>query len=507
MTENKQLFINLISQIIAFAVNLSINFFVTPYIVEQLGSEAYGFIGLANNFVNYASIVTIALNSMLGRFVTINFHQGNIKKANMYYNSVLLANVILSVIMLIPSILCVIYIEKIINVPAYLLFDVKWTFAIVFANFLLSIIISVFGLGFFVKNKLYINSMVSIGSNIIKVLVIVGLFVIFKPNITFMVIGTLVASLFIAVSSLYYNKKLMPELKFDKRDVSKICIKELFASGIWNVITKLSQILTSGLDLLIANIFIDAMAMGVLSLSKTVSTVISSFISSLASVFSPNLTILYAKNNINEMVKDIKSAIKIIGVFIVIPNVILIVLGKDFFSLWLPNQNANLLQVLSVLAVINSCISGPIQPLYQVFTITNTVKVNSKILILNAFMTFIFTLIILNCSSLGVFAIAGVSTITAIIVALIFHIPFSAKVLGLKWNTFYSGVIKCIIALVIEIAVGWFIKSFFVISNWISWIGVAVIIGCVGLIISILVILNNIERKFLINKIRKMLRI
>ena len=110
MTENKQLFINLISQIIAFAVNLSINFFVTPYIVEQLGSEAYGFIGLANNFVNYASIVTIALNSMLGRFVTINFHQGNIKKANMYYNSVLLANVILSVIMLIPSILCVIYI-------------------------------------------------------------------------------------------------------------------------------------------------------------------------------------------------------------------------------------------------------------------------------------------------------------------------------------------------------------------------------------------------------------
>ena len=81
--------INILSGIVVMLVNLGINFIVSPYIVATLGEEANGFTQLANNFVTYASLLTIAFNSMAGRFISINFHRGNKEKVKQYYSSVL----------------------------------------------------------------------------------------------------------------------------------------------------------------------------------------------------------------------------------------------------------------------------------------------------------------------------------------------------------------------------------------------------------------------------------
>ena len=43
----KQMSINIIASIVSFAVTVGINFFLTPYLVKEVGSDAYGFIGLA----------------------------------------------------------------------------------------------------------------------------------------------------------------------------------------------------------------------------------------------------------------------------------------------------------------------------------------------------------------------------------------------------------------------------------------------------------------------------
>ena len=64
----KQLAINMVFSVVAFVLNFGISFFVTPYITNQFGSEAYGFVKLANDFTNYATLFSVALNSMASRF-------------------------------------------------------------------------------------------------------------------------------------------------------------------------------------------------------------------------------------------------------------------------------------------------------------------------------------------------------------------------------------------------------------------------------------------------------
>ena len=85
---NKRLVISVVANIIACLVNMGIGFFLTPYVVNNIGSDAYGFVSLANNFTSYASIITVALNSMAGRFITIEYERGNYKEANSYFTAV-----------------------------------------------------------------------------------------------------------------------------------------------------------------------------------------------------------------------------------------------------------------------------------------------------------------------------------------------------------------------------------------------------------------------------------
>ena len=105
MNNKKQLAINMIAQVSSFVVSFFISFFVTPYIIQQIGVEAYGFVGLANEFVGYAQLITIALNSMAARFITIKLHEGDDESANKYFNSVLLANGVVSVVLTIVGFL------------------------------------------------------------------------------------------------------------------------------------------------------------------------------------------------------------------------------------------------------------------------------------------------------------------------------------------------------------------------------------------------------------------
>lgn len=69
MKETKQLIINITATFLAFFTNAAINFILSSYIVNTVSEEAYGFVQLANSFVTYFTVITIAINSMASRFI------------------------------------------------------------------------------------------------------------------------------------------------------------------------------------------------------------------------------------------------------------------------------------------------------------------------------------------------------------------------------------------------------------------------------------------------------
>ncbi len=497
------LVLNMSANIITFVINTAISFFLSPFIVRNVGVDAYGFIGLANNFISYATLITVAVNSLSGRFVTVKMYENDMESANKYFSSVFIANTILASFMAIIFTVLFIYLEFVIQIPAKIFWDVKILFALLFINCLVSTVFSVFSIATFATNKLYLSSIRSAESHILKALIVVPLLLLFTPRVTFLGLATLVCGIYTVVFNIYYTRKLVPELKVKRKYFNWGAIKELVFSGIWSLISRLGKLLLEGVDLLVANIFINPVAMGVLSISKTIPGVMSSIVGSVAGVFSPDFTILYAKKQYDELLKNIKQSMKIMGILTNIPIIVLIVCGDLFYSLWQPTQDPNKLHILSLLACATVIFSGGINCIYNIFTVVNKLKTNSLVVIASGFLTTIIVVILLKTTNLGVYAIAGVSTVVGILRNIGFTAPYGAKCLGLKWHTFLPEVFRPALLVLISTVIGLVLKSCFVFEGWIGLILLAAIMVVVSGFIGLFVILSKQERTVIFDKLRK----
>lgn len=510
MNKNRQLFINMFASLVAYILNFGISFFLSPYLIESVGADSYGFISLSNTLISYISLITVALNSMASRFITIKLHENNLKKANMYFNSVLISNIFLSGIILIPGTVFIVQLEKVINVPNNILKDVKILFALTLITFLISLIGNVFSVATFAKNRLELSSLRDSALNIIKAVLLIGAFAIFKPSIVFMGIASMVLAVGTVLTNMLYTKKLMPEIKLSLKDFDFISVKEILASGIWNSFNKLSSILSTGLDLLITNIFIGAAPMGVLSIAKTLPGIILGVFGMLASVFSPQLTISYAKGKFDEIRNQLLGSMKILGMIASIPMVFLFVFGKEFFLLWVPTQDAVLLQKLSVATCLGFVFSLPLEGLWNIFTITNKIKISSIFLFINSILSTIGVFIGLQFAiniETKLLVVAGMSTIFSIIRALTFLPIYGAKCLDMGWFTFYPLIIKNAIAVVVITGIMFLLKTQFKITTWIHLIIAAGGMSIITLVFNYYLILGKSERVMFSCKMKKLLHL
>ena len=95
----KQNYKNIAMNIVAFIVQFFISFYISPLIVSKVGASAYGFIGLANDFVSYAAIIATVFNSVASRFIANSFYKEDYTTANYYFNSLIAANIVISAIL------------------------------------------------------------------------------------------------------------------------------------------------------------------------------------------------------------------------------------------------------------------------------------------------------------------------------------------------------------------------------------------------------------------------
>lgn len=503
MSEKKQLAVNLIVNFIYMLLNYAITFFLTSYVVAQISSEAYGFISLCNNVVNYATLVTVALNSVAGRFITIAMHNGEINKARRYFSSTLVSDIVICIGIILVFIPVSLDVGTLFDVPNELVFDVTKLFLLVTFNLVINVICSVYSVSTFITNKLYLSSIANAFGNIVRAALLVALMGLLKPSIVFVGLATVISSLMILILNVFYTKKLCPELKIKSSLVSFSYIKELLASGIWNSITKLSQILSDGLDLVISNIWIGAYEMGQLSVAYTIPTIVAAFISMIINVFNPKLTEYYAKGNTGRVVNELKTNMKMTGFF---GNVIffgIIVLGKDLFQLWVPSANINMVYSLVILATISVLVSAIVSPLSNVFLLTNKLKMNSLVWLGVSVFDAVLVVVLVSATNLGVYAVAGVSKIVGATVNLIFLPIYAAHCLKVNPMEFYNVILRYALSSVGVGAVMIIVRILMGEGNsWGLFVIRMIILGIIGLFINYVIFFDKLERTYFKNTIK-----
>lgn len=509
MGKNSRTIINVFCSMAVLLTNLVIGFFLSPYIVKNIGVEANGFVTLANNFVTYANLIVGALNSMAARFIAIAYVQKDYKRANLYYNSVFWGNLIIVAALLLPAAYLIAQLQNIFNVPSDIVWDVKLLFSFVFLNFFVITGAPNWDCGVYITNRLDRQYMPGMVTSVFRCVFLFLILTIFAPRVWYIgFVSTIVMLINLAVNG-YNTHKLTPELKIYLGSGKRICswnvIRELVGSGVWNSISSVGNMLLSGLDLLICNMALGATAMGVLSLSKTLPNYIQQFSVSIRNAFAPELTINYATGNKQAVLRDINRAMKMTSVILTIPIAGIVVLGDRFFALWVPSQDARLLQTLSVLAILGYMFTSGTQILFNVFTTVNRVKANAIAMLISGVISTSITLFFIYFTDWDIYAVAGVSTIVNLVRNMTFTLPATAKYLGFKWYQFYPQIGTTVISSIIIIALGECVKPLLPSGSWVAFFAAAIVVGGIGLLVNYYLILNKEERMLLIGKVKKKL--
>lgn len=503
----RQMTVNIVAAVVAFAVTMGINFFLTPYLVQQLGTEAYGFIGLANNFVQYATILTAALNSMSGRFISVAYHRGECDRASALFSSVLAADLFIAGAMLLLGAGVVAWIEVLLDVPAALIRTVKITFSLTFLAYIISIITAVFTTAAYVKNRLDINSIRDIAAHLLKAVLIVVLFMCFPAKLYFVALASVGSNLFLLAVNVNVKKKILPEIQVSFRRFELPLVKMLVAAGAWMSLAQLGNTLVSGLDLLVCNLFVGATMMGLMSIAKTIPGSIAVLINTVANVFAPKYTILYAKSDISGLVREVKLTSRLQSFLLTVPIAGFIVFGKDFYRLWQPDKTPEEIRIICVISIL-SCMMYLFTAHTQALTMLNSVCNRMKLPVLVTlgigFISVAATIFYLSVfetdEMLAAYLIAGISSCLMSVRAFVFIPVYAAHLLKQRWTVFYPMLLRSMITFVMVMLLFTLVHSWVVIGSWLTLIAVCSGAAVAGYGLSLLLLFNRREIAHLVHR-------
>ena len=497
--------LTILANVVSCLFTLGISYLLTPYYVSTLGDEAYGYVGLANTFIGYAGILTLAFNAMAQRFITVAYQRGEKEEMNVYFWSVLMAEGLLSAAILAVGLGISARVETFFDVSPHLLGDVRITFAVAVLNFVVTTVLSVFASSCFAANRIEISAMLTILANIGKVAVLVPLLYFFAPHVYFISVGGLIYTLVLYGGYWAVTKRILPEIRFDRSFIRRSAMWTMFRYGVWSSLSRISSLLTSGLDLVLANLFVGPAEMGMLAIVRVFQQAFDSLYSAVASAFHPQFTILYAKGKKRELLASVKSAMRYIAVLLMVPCAGLFGFGDSFFRLWLPTktpQEVTELYLLTILLLLPSAANAMVEALLVIPGIYKRVRIPMLISLGVGIACLVNKFVFLRTTSMGVFAIVLGTCVWALLNAWLIQPIYVARVLGEKWYCFFPSLGRNILLLGILTVFFRVMNNLLEPGGWLQFAAAAAVTGGMGYGVGFLLGFDRGEKQAVLEKLK-----
>lgn len=483
----KRLGLNLFANIITHAISILVSFILTPFLINSLGKELYGFYGMANNVVNYINVVAIALNSMASKYITVELVKGNNKRALEYYSSVFFSNVLFCVLLSPFLTVFVFNLQNVFVISDKYVFDVRILFALIFIAMIIRLITSVTGCATYSTNRTDLRAYTDLAKSVLKVLLFISIFIIFKPSIIHVGLVMLFLEVFNSLLHIILAKRLTPFLKIKKSYYRIKLIISTLKVGVWNSVNQVGDLLLSSSDLFVGNIMLGEVASGTVNIIKTIPALLSGVITAINVVFMPRIAVRYGQNNSEKLIEEVKMSQRIMGIFTTSIVMVVIFFGKEFFELWVPNDDSNLLMLLSAVDVSRMMIIGVTWPVANLNIVMDKIRTPSLFVVLSGVTNVISMVVLIRYTSIGILAIPLTTLIISILYYGLFIPIYSAKQMKLSWKTFMFPVLEMILSGICISLLFFSLKSFVSITSWINFFIFGGLFGIIAIIVSLLI--------------------
>ncbi|MEI7935607.1 MAG: oligosaccharide flippase family protein [Verrucomicrobiota bacterium] len=474
---------NLAANLANFAFGIFVGLWFTPYLIRKLGTASYGLIPLVSQITGYLIVVTILLNNVVGRYITVALEQHDHEQANHYFNTAFFGNICMVMFLVVPAILAAWNIESLINLPPGQETPVRWLFACTITAFFLATIQSPFGVAAFYTNRLDLQSAISLLQQMARAVLVVGFFSLLGPQVWHVGLAAMLSMCIGWGWSIRIWRRLTPMLRVSLSHFRLSALRSLLSTGGWLSLNAVGSILYLGIDLVVVNRLFGAESSGRYAVAAQWSGLLRSIATVMAVVFAPTIVYLYARNEIDELVIYTRRAVRFLGTAMALPIGLICGLSEPLLKTWLGPEFADLGWLMSLLTI-HLSVNLAVQPLFNVQTATNRVRVPAIVTILMGAANCGLALFLAGPMRWGVYGVAAAGAIALTAKNLIFIPLYAAHVLQRSFGIFLREMLPLLLITLGTAATGKLVAAIWDVSGWLR-LGVAgamlsIIFGAVG---------------------------
>ncbi|MHB9129639.1 MAG: lipopolysaccharide biosynthesis protein [Armatimonadota bacterium] len=427
--------LNIITNIVNFFLSILIGLWFTPYLIKHLGVASYGMLPLILQITSYLQIVTLAINAMVARNITIAIEQGEDVKANIYFNTSLFSSIGMVIVLCAPAWLLCTHANLLIHVPPGMEQDISLLFLLAFGMFALSTLSTPFEVASYCLNRFDLRNYIQIAGNVTRIGLVVLLFMLAHPDVKQVFFASLVASIVTFALVIYLWRYLLPELSIRLHLFAWSALQELFSSGMWMVITQVGTLLFLAIDLLVVNRVLGPKPAGEYGAIMQWSALLRGIAGVLVGVFGPSITNLYAHGNIPGLVTYTRQSVRFVGYLIALPIGLICGLAHPLLVTWLGPSFGHLAPLLQLMTI-HLAVNLALQPIFLVFVATNTVRTPGIVSCVMGVMNLGLAFLLAGPAEWGMYGVAAAGAIMLTLKNAIFTPLYGAHVLQVPRLTF-----------------------------------------------------------------------
>jgi hypothetical protein len=172
-----------------------------------------------------------------------------------------------------------------------------------------------------------------------------------------------------------------------------------------------------------------------------------------------------------------------------------------------PGEDARLIHILSMFCISGVVFTGAINVLYNVFLITDNLKINSLFWLGVSVIDIIALIFVLEITDFGVYAVAAVSRLIGLVANIVFVPLYAAHCLKVRKGIFYATLFRYAGVTAFMTALFTVIKLMTPsVDNWFEFVVAGLAMAILGAAINILILFNKTERTLFARKIKARLK-
>lgn len=481
---------------------MGVGLYTSRVVLNTLGIEDFGVYNIVGGIVVLFGFFNTAMSGATQRFLSFDIGKNDIIQLNKTFNTTLNIHFLIAIIVLVlAETIGLWFVNYKLNLPVDRMNAVNWVYQFSVLTFLFGIIQVPYNALIIARERMNVYAYISIFEVVFKLLIVYLLVVLNYDKLKLYSILLFVIAFFIQLIEKQYCKKNFEESKYSFQH-DKEYTKVLLSFSVWNLFGNIAAIARAQGNNILLNLFFGTILNASYGIAMQVQGVVATFVSNFQMAVNPQIIKQYAAGNKEQSLKLIYQSSKL-SFFIMFLITSPIIFNVDYIlELWLKNP-PSYTPVFVILCLINmliDTISGPLIVGAQAHGNIKWYQIVIGTLIFLCFPISYFLLKLYNDPILVFYTIIGVNFIS-----LVLRMVFLKYLIRFDIIDFFKNVLfKIIIIFSLSLIVYYlFITNIKNESNFIVFILKSCSIMVTNLVLIYFIGISRIEKKFIINFIRK----